>query len=87
MCLKSWQDQYNLMQDLLIQSIRRLLSILENIEKVVASSNAKEKAAKDGKCDKGKRKGTNSHDNQSQKGKSREKLRAVPEVWGHAHNS
>ncbi len=49
------------------------MDFLENVEKVVASSNAKEKATKEmaakesiekatGKRDKGKRKGTNSHD-------------------------
>ena len=47
MCLKSWQDQYNLNQELLPQSIRKLLGILENVKKVVANSNAKEKATKE----------------------------------------
>ena len=46
MCPESWQDQYDLTQDLLPQSIRKLLVILENVEKVVANSNAKEKAQK-----------------------------------------
>ena len=36
MCPKSWQDQYNLTQDSLPQSVRKLLGILENVEKVVA---------------------------------------------------
>ncbi len=55
------------MHDSLPQSIRKLLGILENVEKVVANSNAKEKATEEsiekatGKCDKGKCKGTNSH--------------------------
>ncbi len=73
MCPKSWQDQYDLMQDSLPQSVRKLMGILENIEKVVASSNAKEKAAKEKaakenvekatrKRDKGKHKGTTSHE-------------------------
>jgi hypothetical protein len=47
MCPESWQDQYNLTQDSLPQSIRKLLGILENVKKVVASSNAKEKAMKE----------------------------------------
>jgi hypothetical protein len=47
MCPESWQDQYDLTQDSLPQSIRKLLGIFENIEKVVASSNAKEKATKE----------------------------------------
>ena len=33
MCPESWQDQYNLTQDLLPQSIRKLLGILENFQK------------------------------------------------------
>jgi len=66
MCPESWQDQYDLTQDSLPQSVRKLLGVLENVEKVVANSNAKEKAAKEsaekatGKRDKGKRKGTSS---------------------------
>ncbi len=58
------------MQDSHPQSIRKILGILENVEKVVANSNAKEKATKEndekptGKHDKGKHKGSNSHDNQ-----------------------
>ncbi len=47
MCPKSWQDQYIFMQDSLPQSIRKLLGILENVEKVVANSNAKEKTMKE----------------------------------------
>jgi hypothetical protein len=45
MCPESWQDQSDLMQDSLPQSIRMLLGILENVEKVVVNSNAKNKAA------------------------------------------
>jgi hypothetical protein len=45
MCPKSWQDQYDLTQDSLPQSIGKLLGILENVEKWVANSNAKDKAA------------------------------------------
>ncbi len=47
MCPESWQDQYDLTQDSLPQSIRKLLGILENIKKVAAISNAKEKATKE----------------------------------------
>ena len=47
MCPESWQDQYDLTQDSLPQSVRKLLGVLENVEKVVANSNAKEKAAKE----------------------------------------
>ncbi len=64
MCPESWQDQYDLMQDLLPQSIRKLLGILEDVEKVIANSNAKDKAAKENTekaTRKGKHKGTNSN--------------------------
>ncbi len=68
MCPESWQDQYDLTQDSLPQSIWKLLGVLENVEKVVANSNAKKKAAREssekatGKLDKSKRKGTGSHE-------------------------
>jgi hypothetical protein len=82
------------MQDSLPQGVRKLLGVLENLEKVVASSNAKEKATKEsaeksaGKHDKGKRRGTNSNGVRvPQKGETREKLHDLPEVWGRAHNS
>jgi hypothetical protein len=47
MCLESWQDQYDLTQDWLPQSVRKLLGILDNVKKVVANSNAKEMATKE----------------------------------------
>jgi hypothetical protein len=62
---KSWQDQYNLMQELLPQNIRKLLGILKNIEKCVVNSNAMDKAAKESTekaTGKGKHKGTNSNE-------------------------
>ena len=68
MCPESWQDQYDLTQDALPQSVRKLLGVLENVEKVVSNSDAKEKAAREGsekatgKRDKGKCKGTGSHE-------------------------
>ncbi len=37
MCPESWQDQCDLTQDSLPQSIRKLLGILENVEKVPES--------------------------------------------------
>ena len=66
MCPESWQDQYNLNQEVLPTSLRKLLVVLENIEKIVVNSNAKEKTAKEssekatGKREKGKCKGTDS---------------------------
>jgi hypothetical protein len=65
MCPKSWQDQNDLTQDSLPQSVRKLLGILENIEKWVANSNAKEKAVKESTekaTGKAKHKGTNSNE-------------------------
>jgi len=65
MCLESWQDKYALTQDSLPQSVRKLLGILENIEKVVANSNTKDKAMKESTekaTRKGKHKGTNSNE-------------------------
>jgi hypothetical protein len=68
MCPESWQDQYDLTQDLLPQSIRKLLGVLENIEKVVANSDAKERVKKEctekatGKHEEGKHKGSSSTD-------------------------
>ena len=64
MCLESWQDKYALTQDSLPQSIRKLLGILENIEKVVVNSNTKDKAMKESTekaTRKGKHEGTNSY--------------------------
>jgi hypothetical protein len=55
---KSWQDQYNLTQDSLPQSIRKLLGILENVKKVVVNFDTKERVKKEstekatGKCEK-----------------------------------
>ncbi len=40
----SWQDQYNLTQDSVTpQSMRKLLAILKNIEKMMENQAAKEK--------------------------------------------
>jgi hypothetical protein len=48
MCPESWQDQYDLMQHSLPQGVRKLLDVLKNVEKLVANSNTKEKAVKEG---------------------------------------
>ncbi len=64
MCSESWQDQSNLTEDSLPQSIRKLLGVLENVKKVVVSSNANKKATKESTekiTGKGKQKGTNSN--------------------------
>lgn len=93
MCPESWQDQYDLTQDSLPQSVRKLLSVLENVEKVVANSDAKEKAAKErvekttGKRDKGKRKGTNSNEYRIPKKVRVEKSCALCQKHGGAHTT
>ena len=43
MCPKSWQDQYDLTQDSLPQSVRKLLGVLENVEKVVSNSTPRKR--------------------------------------------
>ena len=67
MCPESWQDQYNLTQDSVTpQSMRKLLAVLENIEKMMENQAAKEKgkaAKQENKTDSeksGKRKGMSS---------------------------
>ncbi len=93
MCPESWQDQYDLTQESLPQSVRKLLGILENVEKVVANSNTKEKAAIEsaekatGKRDKGKRKGTNSYKNRIPKKVRVEKSCALCQKHGGAHTT
>jgi hypothetical protein len=93
MCPESWQDQYDLTQDSLPQSVRKLLGILENVEKVVANSNAKEKATREssekatGKCNKGKRKGTGSHEVRGPKKVRVEKSCALCQKHGGAHTT
>ncbi len=93
MCHESWQDQYNLTQDSLPQSIRKLLSILQNIEKVVANSNSKEKAKKEntekatGKREKGMCKGSSSMDYHILKKVRVEKSCALCQKHGGAHTT
>jgi hypothetical protein len=93
MCPKSWQDQYDLTQDLLPQCVRKLLGVLENVEKVVVNSDAKEKATREsseratGKHDKGKRKGTGSHEVQVPKKVRVEKSCMLCQKHGGAHTT
>ena len=67
MCPESWQDQYDLIQEsVLPQSMRKLLTVLETIEKMTENQAAKEKARpakQENKTDfekSGKRKGMSS---------------------------
>jgi hypothetical protein len=93
MCPETWQDQYDLMQDSLPQSVRKLLGILENVEEVVANSDAKEKAVREssekatGKRDKGKRKGTGSHEVRVPQKVRVEKSCALCQKHGDAHTT
>ena len=93
MCPKSWQDQYNLTQDSLPQSIRKLSGILENVKKVVANSNAKERVKEEstekapGKLEKVKRKGTSSTDYRIPKKVRSEKSCALCQKHGGVHTT
>jgi hypothetical protein len=93
MCPKTWQDQYNLTQELTPQSVRKLLGVLENVEKAVANSIAKDKPTKEsaengaGKRGKGKRKGTGSNDVQVPKKTRVEKSCALCQKHGGAHTT
>jgi hypothetical protein len=82
MCPDSWQNQYDLSQDTIPQDSRRLLIVLENIEKLGVTPTATQKTATNGngnakshgKSDSnGKRKGTDSSAGQSLKKKRTEK--------------
>ena len=90
MCPESWQSQYDLSQDTIPQDSRRLLIVLENIEKLgvttvtpkpAASNNGHAKS--NGKSDSnGKRKGTDSSTGQSHKKKRTEKHCVLCQKYG-----
>jgi hypothetical protein len=82
MCTDSWQNQYNLSQENVLQDCHRLVIVLENIEKLGVTVTATQKPAANGtrnakskgKPDtKGNHKGTDSSANQSNKKKQMEK--------------
>ncbi len=82
MCPDSWQNQYNLSQETILQDSHRLLIVLEKIEKLGVTPTATQKPAtngtgnakSNGKLDtNGKCKGTDSSANQSNKRKQTEK--------------
>jgi len=80
MCPESWQSQYDVTQDTIPQDPRRLLIVLENIEKLGVTTATPKPAANsghaksNGKSDSnGKRKGTDSASGQPQKKKRTEK--------------
>jgi hypothetical protein len=77
MCPDSWQNQYNFSQDTIPQDSRRLLIVLENIEKLGVTMTVLQKppvngngnAKSNGKESNGKRKGTDSSTGQYNKKK------------------
>jgi hypothetical protein len=81
MCPDSWQNQYNLNQDTIPQDLRRLLIVLENIEKLGITTTVPQKppangngnAKSNGKESNGKRKGTDSSTGLSYKKKRMDK--------------
>ena len=78
MCPESWQDHYNLAQETVPQETRKLLLVLENIEKLVANDSRKSAANSAGTNAKtantnGKRKGMNSSSDRIPKKKRTEK--------------
>jgi hypothetical protein len=93
MCPESWQDQYDLNQEALPTSVRKLLVVLENIEQIVVNSNAKEKMTKEntekatGKSKKGKSKGSSSNDYHIPKKVRFEKSCALCQKHGGAHTT
>ena len=52
MCPPSWNNQYDLIQETVPQSMRKLLSVLETIEKCEANSAAQSKPQANGQADK-----------------------------------
>jgi hypothetical protein len=78
------------MKNLLPQSIRKLLGVLENVEKVVANSKSKEKATKENAektTGKGKRKGSISNENQIPKKARVKKSCALCQRHGFVHTT
>jgi len=78
MCPESWQDHYNLAQETVPQETRKLLLVLENIEKLGANDQKKSAANSTGTNAKtadtnGKRKGMNSSVDRIPKKKRTEK--------------
>jgi hypothetical protein len=95
MCPESWQDHYNLAQETVPQETRKLLLVLENIEKLGANEQKKPAAnnastnAKTAEYN-GKRKGTNSSSDRIPKKKRTEKHCVLCQKYGGApasHNT
>ena len=90
MCPESWQDQYNLAQETVPQDTRKLLLVLENIEKIgVNQKPAANNAGTNAKPteNNGKRKGMNSSTDRIPKKKRTEKHCVLCQKHGGAPSS
>ena len=90
MCPESWQDQYNLAQEVVPQDTRKLLLVLENIEKIgVSQKPAANNAGTNAKSveNNGKRKGMNSYTDRIPKKKRTEKHCVLCKKYGGAPSS
>ena len=90
MCPESWQDQYNLAQETVPQDTRKLLLVLENIEKIgVNQKPAANNAGTNAKSveNNGKRKGMNSSTDRIPKKKRTEKHCVLCKKYGGAPSS
>jgi hypothetical protein len=90
MCPDSWQNQYNLNQDTIPQDSRRLLIVLENIEKLGVTTTVPQKPPANGngnaksscKESNGKRKSTDSSTGQYNKKKRMDKHCVLCQKYG-----
>ena len=96
MCPEAWQNQYDLTQETVPQDLRKLLTVLENIEKCEESAGANLKPSAtangngkpNGNNEKsGKRKGTNSYADRIPKKVRTEKYCALCKKYGGAHTT
>ena len=95
MCPESWQNQYDLTQETVPQDLRKLLTVLENIEKCEPISNVPVKTSAtangsngrpNGKFEKsGKRKGMNSNGDRIPKKMQTERNCALCKKYGGVH--
>ena len=96
MCPEAWQNQYDLTQETVPQDLRKLLTVLENIEKCEQSSNVPTKTPAigvvngkpNGNAEKsGKRKGMSSSGDRIPKKVRTEKHCALCQKYGGAHTT
>ena len=95
MCPEAWQNQYDLTQETVPQDLRKLLTVLENIEKCEMSSNVPAKTPvggvvngkSNGNEKNGKRKGMSSHGERIPKKARSERYCALCKKYGGAHTT